>query len=80
MVAQLKASPDYPSEEARSQAFRAAGGGCRATYFNWANQLQPTVAVPRIPLKYAYAPLRGSSSKGTTPGRTGPVRRGRTNR
>ena len=79
LVAQLKASPDYASEEARSQAFSAAGGGCRATYFNWASQLQPTVAVPRIPLKYAYVSPRGSSSK-SIPGRTGPVRRGRTNR
>ena len=75
LVAQLKAHAAFPSEEARSQAFRAAGGGCRATYFNWASQLQPAAEVPRVPLKYAYTPHGPSSNGAARPGKTGPIRR-----
>jgi hypothetical protein len=50
LVAQLKANPGYATEEARSLAFIAAGGGCRATYFNLARQLRPVEFVPYIRL------------------------------
>jgi len=41
IVAQLKASPAYSSEEERVQAFIAGTGASRATYFNLARKLQP---------------------------------------
>jgi hypothetical protein len=45
LVAQLKAHPSYGNEAARIRAFHAAGGGCRATYFNLARQLRPPTPV-----------------------------------
>lgn len=50
-VAQLKADERYESEEARAQAFVAAGHGCRATYFNVAKRLPPAVEAPPLVLK-----------------------------
>jgi hypothetical protein len=49
LVAQLKANAGYASEEERVRAFVAAGGGCRATYFNLARQLRP--AAPALVLR-----------------------------
>jgi hypothetical protein len=47
LVAQLKADPRYGSEAERVQAFLAAGGGSRSTYFNWSRKLQaPVTAAP----------------------------------
>ena len=60
LVAQLKADPAYATEEARSRAFNAAGGGCRATYFNLARQLRPVEFVPYIRLATAEPP-RGAT-------------------
>jgi hypothetical protein len=53
LVAQLQADPRYSSEAERVAAFQAAGGGCRATYFNWARQLQGPRSVPDCPLGQA---------------------------
>jgi hypothetical protein len=47
-VAQLKADPQYRSEAERVQAFVAAGGGSRSTYFNWSRKLQTQVTAPAI--------------------------------
>ncbi len=41
LVAQLKADSSFKSEEERVKAFREAGGGSRATYFNHAKRLDP---------------------------------------
>jgi len=51
LVAQLKADDRYESEEERAHAFIAAGHGCRATYFNVAKKLPPSVEVPPLILK-----------------------------
>jgi hypothetical protein len=48
LVAQLKGNPRYGSEAERVQAFLAAGGGSRSTYFNWSRKLQAPVAPPTI--------------------------------
>jgi hypothetical protein len=45
LVAQLKADPRYGSEAERVHAFIAAGGGCRATYFNHARRFVAKTAV-----------------------------------
>jgi hypothetical protein len=47
-VAQFKADPQYRSEAERAQAFVAAGGGSRSTYFNWSRKLQSQQALPAI--------------------------------
>jgi hypothetical protein len=39
LVARIKADPRYKNEQQRVEAFRAFGGGCRATYFNHARRL-----------------------------------------
>jgi hypothetical protein len=44
LVAQLKADSRFRSEEERVKAFRENGGGSRATYFNYAKKLHPSVA------------------------------------
>ncbi len=44
LVAQLKADPTFNSEEQRANAFRAGGGGTRATYFNYVKKLHPPEA------------------------------------
>jgi hypothetical protein len=41
LVAQLKADPTFRSEEERVKAFREAGGGSRATCFNYGKKLHP---------------------------------------
>src|SRR5262249_39522 len=41
LVARLKADTTFPNEAARVRAFIAAGGGCRATYFQHARKLWP---------------------------------------
>jgi hypothetical protein len=51
LVARLKADVAYSTEEARVQAFVAAGAGCRATYFNHAKKLHSPSARPSIVLK-----------------------------
>ena len=51
LVAQLKADPQYGCEAERVQAFLAAGGGSRSTYFNWSRKLQAQVTVPAICLR-----------------------------
>ena len=68
LVAQLKANPAYTNEKARSQAFSAAGGGCRATYFNLARQLRTTTSVPSIRLttsRRVEETARGQDAPGT---------------
>jgi hypothetical protein len=50
-VAKLRSNPAFACEEERVRAFVAAGFGCRATYFNYANKLRPHEAVPEIKLK-----------------------------
>jgi len=51
IVAQLKASGTYTTEEQRVQAFVAAGHGCRASYFNLARKLPPLVESPPLTLR-----------------------------
>jgi hypothetical protein len=51
LVAQLKADPQYRSEAERVQAFRAAGGGSRSSYFNWSRKLQAPVTPSAICLR-----------------------------
>ncbi len=51
LVARLKADSSFQSEQQRVQAFIAQGGGCRATYYNQARKLRPTVAVPKVRLE-----------------------------
>ena len=51
IVAQLKASNKYATEEHRAQAFINAGHGCRATYFNLAKKLPPLVELPRLTVR-----------------------------
>jgi hypothetical protein len=51
LVAQLKADPQYRCEGERVQAFLAAGGGSRATYFNWSRKLQALETIPAICLR-----------------------------
>ncbi len=41
LVAQLRADAAFKSEEERVKAFRAGGGGNRATYFNYVKKLYP---------------------------------------
>jgi hypothetical protein len=50
LVARLLADPSFASEAARVQAFIAAGGGCRATYYHHARKLRPPADVPQIVL------------------------------
>jgi hypothetical protein len=56
MVARLLGDPSFPSEAARVQAFIAAGGGCRATYYHHARKLRPPADVPRIQLTCKIPP------------------------
>jgi hypothetical protein len=52
LVAQVKADPQYATEAERVKEFIAAGGGCRATYFNHAKKLSAgQAAVPKLVLK-----------------------------
>jgi hypothetical protein len=55
-VAKLKSNPSFAREEDRARAFVAAGLGCRATYFNYANKLRPPQVQAAIQLVQA-APL-----------------------
>jgi hypothetical protein len=55
-VAKLKSNQAFPSEEDRVRAFVAAGLGCRATYFNYARQLQPHNAKSEIKLTHSAPP------------------------
>lgn len=56
-VARLRADRQYATEEARAQAFVAAGLGCRATYFNHAKKLCPPTETPRITLTRTAPPI-----------------------
>ena len=56
LTARLKADASFPSEAARVQAFIAAGGGCRATYFHHARKLRSPAAVPKITLANSAPP------------------------
>jgi hypothetical protein len=51
LVAQLKADPHYGSEAERVQAFVAAGGGSRSSYFNWSRKLQAPATPAAICLR-----------------------------
>jgi hypothetical protein len=51
LVAQVKADPQYRSEAERVEAFLAAGGGSRSTYFNWSRKLQAAATAPAICLR-----------------------------
>ena len=61
VVAQLKADDRYESEEARAQAFVAAGYGCRATYFNVCRRLPAAVEAPALVLKPAAPPATSAA-------------------
>jgi hypothetical protein len=50
LVARFQADLSFASEAARVQAFIAAGGGCRATYYHHARKLRPSTNVPKIVL------------------------------
>lgn len=56
LVARLKADPRYATEQERVQAFQAADGGCRATYFNCAKSLVAPVETPNLKLKQTAPP------------------------
>jgi hypothetical protein len=56
LVARLQADLSFPSEAARVQAFIAAGGGCRATYYHHTRKLQPPTDVPKIVLTHRAPP------------------------
>ena len=56
LVARLLADPTFASEAARVQAFIAAGGGCRATYYHHARKLRPPTDVPKIVLSNKTPP------------------------
>jgi hypothetical protein len=62
LVARLKADMSYPTEEDRVRAFVEQGGGCRATYFNHARNLQPGTEVPCLTLT-ARPPASGLSEQ-----------------
>ena len=51
IVAQLKASTEYTTEERRAQAFSEACHGCRATYFNLAKKLPPPIELPPMSVR-----------------------------
>jgi hypothetical protein len=51
LVARLKADASFATEEDRARAFVERGGGCRATYFNYAKKLKPPVEAPRMTLR-----------------------------
>jgi hypothetical protein len=61
-VAKLKADTSYSSEEARVQAFIAAGEGCRATYFNYAKRLRDVSPIPKVELVNTRPPKLTVSS------------------
>jgi hypothetical protein len=50
LVAKLKADASFSSEVERVRAFIKQQGGCRATYFNHAKKLGPSVELPNIRL------------------------------
>jgi hypothetical protein len=57
LVAQLKANPSYGSEAERVKAFRAKGGGSRATYYHLCKTLRaPLPCAPSIRLQRQAAP------------------------
>ena len=56
-VAKLKANPVFASEAERVRVFVESGVGCRATYFNHAKKLLPTVVPPKIRLTHTQPPL-----------------------
>jgi hypothetical protein len=56
LVSRLKADPTYSSEAARVRAFVAAGGGCRATYYQHARKLRPLTDVPKVTLVHSAPP------------------------
>jgi hypothetical protein len=62
VVARLQADPIFESEAARVQAFIAAGGGCRATYYHHARKLRPSADVPRIVLTHRTPPRADRTS------------------
>ena len=66
LVARLKADPAFRSEAERVEAFREAGGGSRATYFNYAKKLCPPTAGCKIRLP-ATGPEPDSADPTGTP-------------
>jgi hypothetical protein len=62
LVARLLADPSFASEAARVQAFIAAGGGCRATYYHHARKLRPSAEVPQIVLTNKTPPKPDTAS------------------
>src|SRR5262249_48395026 len=61
LVARLQADPSFASQAARVQAFLAAGGGCRATYYHYARQLRPVPDVLAILLAQKPPPTADPS-------------------
>jgi hypothetical protein len=60
-VAKLKLDPRFRTEEERVQAFIQRGLGCRATYFNYAKKLRPSIEVPYIVLSTCVPPKPGAT-------------------
>jgi len=61
LVARLQADPSFASQAARVQAFLAAGGGCRATYYHYARKLRPVADVLPILLAQKTPPTANTS-------------------
>jgi hypothetical protein len=57
LVARLQADLSFASEAARVQAFIAAGGGCRATYYHHARKLRPSTDVAKMVLTAKAPPV-----------------------
>jgi hypothetical protein len=51
IVARLMSDTTFASEEARAEAFQAAGHGCRATYFNIKRRIKAPFPPPKIVLR-----------------------------
>lgn len=60
LAARIRVDARYATEADRVRAFAAAGGGCRATYFNHVRRLEPPVPAPRMELLNTVPP--GSSA------------------
>ncbi|TWU21361.1 hypothetical protein Pla144_45810 [Bythopirellula polymerisocia] len=44
LALELLVDDSYSTQESRAQSFKAQGGGCRATYFNYAKRLKTLVS------------------------------------
>lgn len=65
LVARLRCDATYQTEEERVRAFVESGGGCRATYFNYARKLRPVGDVPKIILANKKPPTTRAAREDT---------------